>query len=63
MATSGIHFVVEEAPEGDYIARAINESIFAEADDIPVLHARVRNAVRCHFDDSAAPGVIRQHFT
>jgi len=27
MAASEIHFVVEEAPEGGYIARAINEDI------------------------------------
>ncbi|BBO20082.1 MAG: hypothetical protein LC123_07310 [Burkholderiales bacterium] len=63
MAASEIHFVVEEAPEGGYIARAINEDIFTEADDIPELHARVRDAVHCHFDTGAVPGVIRLHFT
>ncbi len=63
MARSEIRFVVEEAPEGGYIARAVNKDIFTEADDIPGLHARVRDALRCHFDDSAAPGVIRLHFT
>ena len=26
-------FVVEEAPEGGYTARAVGESIFTEADD------------------------------
>ncbi len=63
MNTSEIHFIIEEAPEGGYIARAVNEDIFAEADDIPGLHARVRDAVRCHFDDGNAPGLIRLHFT
>lgn len=60
---SEIHFVVEEAPEGGYIAKAINEDIFTEADDIPSLHASVRDAVHCHFDEGNAPGVIRLHFT
>lgn len=60
---SEIHFVVEEAPEGGYIAKAINEDIFTEADDIPSLHANVRDAVRCHFDNGATPGVIRLHFS
>ncbi|MBK6629715.1 MAG: 2-oxoisovalerate dehydrogenase [Betaproteobacteria bacterium] len=60
---SEIHFVVEEAPEGGYIARAVNEDIFTEADDVPGLHARVRDAVHCHFDDGTAPSVIRLHFT
>ena len=58
-----IHFVVEEAPEGGYTAYAVNEDIFTEADDIPSLHASVRDAVRCHFDDAAAPRVIRLHFS
>ena len=63
MYTSEIHFVVEEAPEGGYIARAVSENIFTEADDIPGLHARVRDAVCCHFDDGNVPGLIRLHFT
>lgn len=58
-----IHFVVEEAPEGDYTAKAIGEDIFTEAGDVPALHASVRDAVRCHFDKGEAPGVIHLHFT
>lgn len=60
---SEIHFVVEEAPEGGYTAKAINEDIFTEADDVPALYASVRDAVRCHFDEGQTPGVIRLHFT
>jgi len=41
---SEIIFVVEEAPEGGYTARALGESIFTEADDLPQLHARTRDA-------------------
>lgn len=63
MATSEIHFVVEEAPEGGFIARAVNEDIFTEADDVSDLHTRVRDAVHCHFESGAMPGVIRLHFT
>jgi hypothetical protein len=55
-------FVVEEAPEGGYIARALGESIFTEADDIATLHEQVRDAVRCHFDEGRAPQLIRLHF-
>ncbi|HLF98253.1 MAG TPA: 2-oxoisovalerate dehydrogenase [Methylococcaceae bacterium] len=58
-----IHFVVEEAPEGGYAARAVNEDIFTEADDLAGLYANVREAVHCHFEDDAVPGVIRLHFT
>jgi hypothetical protein len=55
-------FLVEEAPEGGYTARALGVSIFTEADSLPELQAQVRDAVRCHFDDGKAPKVIRLHF-
>lgn len=55
-------FVVEEAPEGGYTARAVGESIFTEADDIPGLHVNVRDAVRCHFDEGKGPKIVRLHF-
>ena len=55
-------FLVEEAPKGGYTARALGASIFTEADTLRDLHAQVRDAVRCHFEDGKAPKVIRLHF-
>lgn len=55
-------FVVEEAPEGGYTARGLNAPIFTEADTLDDLPNRVRDAVRCHFDEGQAPKVIRLHF-
>ena len=57
-----IIFVVEDAPEGGYTARAVGESIFTEAETLDDLHNRVRDAVRCHFDEGNAPKLIRLHF-
>ncbi len=57
-----IIFLVEEAPEGGFTARALGESIFTEADTTEELHQNVRDAVRCHFDDGKAPKIIRMHF-
>ena len=57
-----IVFVAEEAPEGGYIARALGFSIFTEAETLEALHANVRDAVRCHFDEAERPRVIRLHF-
>ena len=57
-----IIFLVEEAPEGGYTARALGESIFTEADDLEGLHEMVRDAVRCHFEENERPKVIRLHF-
>ena len=59
---SELIFLVEEAPEGGLTARALGASIFAEADDMVALHAQVRDAVRCHFDEGQAPKVVRLHF-
>ena len=50
-----IIFLVEEAPEGGYIARALGESIFTEADDLTQLHERARDAVLCHFHEGNIP--------
>lgn len=58
-----IHFIVEEAPEGGYVARAAGVDIVTEADDLPGLHAHVRDAVHCHFDADKMPSVIRLHIT
>ncbi|MCP5278605.1 MAG: 2-oxoisovalerate dehydrogenase [Thiobacillus sp.] len=58
-----IHFVVEEAPEGGFVARAMGVDIFTEADDLHALHAQVRDAVRCHFDEADRPRLIRLHIT
>ena len=61
MADSELVFVVEEAPEGGYVARALGAAIFTEADDMGSLREMVRDAVRCHFDDDSGPAVVRLH--
>ena len=55
-------FLVEEAAEGGYTARALGASIFTEADDLVSLRGQIRDAVLCHFDEGQAPKVIRLHF-
>ena len=58
-----IIFVVEEAPEGGYSARAPGVPIFTEADDLDVLQTALRDAVLCHYEIEAdRPRVIRLHF-
>jgi len=57
-----IIFLVEQAPEGGLTARALGESIITQADSVAELHERVRDAVRCHFDEDKAPKMIRLHF-
>lgn len=59
---SEIIFLVEEAPEGGYIAQAIGRSIFTEADTIEELRRMVRDAVVCHYGEGERPKIIRLHF-
>jgi hypothetical protein len=57
-----IIFVVEEALEGGFAARALGQSIFTEAETLEALRRQVRDAVNYHFDAGRAPRVIRLHF-
>jgi len=57
-----IIFLIEEAPEGGYTARAVGESIFTEADDLQALNDNIRDAVKCHFDQGNMPKMIRLHY-
>ena len=57
-----IVFLVEEDPEGGYVARALGEAIFTQAESLKEMEDQVRDAVRCHFGDSPnAPKAIRLH--
>lgn len=56
-----IIFLVEEAVEGGYNAKALGEAIFTEADTLEELRNNIKEAVECHFDEGAAPKFIRLH--
>jgi hypothetical protein len=55
-------FLIEEAPEGGYTARALGHSIFTEGESLDEIRTAVRDAVRCHFEDSDLPRMIRLHY-
>ncbi len=57
-----ILFIVEEAPEGGYTAKAVGSSIFTEADTIDELKEMVRDAILCHFEEDKMPKLARLHF-
>jgi hypothetical protein len=59
---SEIIFLIEEAPDGGLTARAVGEPIFTQAATAAELHERVRDAVRCHFEEGSQPKLIRLHF-
>jgi hypothetical protein len=54
-------FLVEEAAEGGFTARAIGTPVFTEADSLEELRQAIRDAVRCHFDPGHEPRILRLH--
>jgi hypothetical protein len=57
-----IVFVVEEAGEGGFVARSLDQSIFTEAATLEQLREAVREAVACHFEECMRPRVMRLLF-
>jgi len=49
-----IVFLVEEAAEGGYIAKALGEGVFTEADTMEELKLMIKDAILCHFDENYA---------
>jgi len=62
LSVNEIIFLVEDAPEGGFSARALGFSIFTAADTQQELQTMVKDAVACHFDDGKAPKLIRLHY-
>jgi hypothetical protein len=62
MPNSEIIFSVQESPEGGYEARALDHSIFTQANSLDELKTSIRDAVSCHFDTDKKPSIIRLHF-
>ena len=54
-----IIFLVEEAPEGGYTAKALGYNIFSEADSFAKLKKTVQDATQCHFEAKEMPRLIR----
>jgi hypothetical protein len=57
-----IVFLVEEAPEGGFTARALGYSIYTEADNWNELKTAIQDAISCHFDQEQKPRVVRLHY-
>ena len=61
MTEAEIIFSVNESPEGGYEARSLGYSTYTQADTMEELKEVLRDAVCCHFDEGAAPKLIRIH--
>lgn len=57
-----ILFVIEDSPEGGFIARAFGHSIFTEGDSLEDIKKNIVEAVNCHFEAHTKPQLIRLHY-
>ena len=56
-----IIFLVEEAVEGGYNAKALGYGIFTDANTLEELKGNIKEAVECHFEEADIPKLIRLH--
>ena len=61
MTEQEIIFMVENAPESGYTARALGHAIFTHGETLEELRQMVRDAVNCHFEKEKKPRLIRLH--
>lgn len=56
-------FLIEDAPEGGFTAKALGECIYTEGDTLDDLKTQIKDAVICHFEDeSKRPKILRLHY-
>ncbi|MDD5688347.1 MAG: 2-oxoisovalerate dehydrogenase [Elusimicrobia bacterium] len=56
-----IIFLVEESNEGGYEAKALDCSIFTQAETIKELKEAIKDAIECHFEGKSKPHIVRIH--
>ena len=54
-------FMVEESMEGGYEAKALDYSIYTQAETLDELKKEIIDAVKCHFTNNEMPHIIRVH--
>lgn len=58
-----IIFLINEAEEGGFTARALGESIFTDAETMDELKTNIQEAIKCHFDNPTdKPKISHLHF-
>ena len=60
--TSEIIFIVEESLDGGYEAKALEYSIYTQAESYEEIKELIKDAVKCHFSSDSMPHIIRLHF-
>jgi predicted RNase H-like HicB family nuclease len=59
---SEIIFLVEDALEGGFSARALNYSIFTDGETMQEVKDNIQDAIKCHFESEELPKMVRLHF-
>ena len=54
-----IIFLIEEAVEGGYSARALDHSIFTDGESIEDIKANIKDSIFSHFEENDLPKVVQ----
>ena len=57
-----IIFIVEEAPDGGFVAKAVGSDIFTQAENEQQLKEVIRDAIICHFEKEDIPDIVHLHY-
>lgn len=58
-----IFFIIRQEEDGGFVARAIGQSIFTEADTMIELKSNIKEVLGCHFDNPLdMPQIAHLHF-
>jgi hypothetical protein len=57
-----VEFLVEQPPEGGYVARSTCGCVFTQAATLEELYRNVKEAACCQCDEAAQPETIRLRF-
>ena len=62
MEKKEIIFIVEESPDGGWVAEALGEDIITQGDSLEELKENIKDALECHFGDKdKIPRIIHLH--
>jgi predicted RNase H-like HicB family nuclease len=54
-------FVVQEDPNGGYIAKAPGYGIYTQGETMDELLANIKEAIQCHFEEGKSPASFTLH--
>ena len=56
-----VFFLIGEPVDGEYLAKALGESIFTQAGNLEKLRANIKGVAHCHAEEKRMPKIVWLH--